>query len=345
VSTDRGVFARYDREGEGWSLTLGGESRWGTIDAKRFVNVNGKRGALTFDADQTARTSNIYGEIRFSPVAQLTLIAGGIYADGVRKQAQIVPTVVTASASFNAFSPKVGLLWEPSADVQFFANFSKSAEFPTFVELAQVAAFVPVKAQTAWTGEIGTRGKAGWASWDIAVYRASVKREMLQFTVGPDIPASTFNADKTRHQGVEAAFSAEPTDWLRFRQIWQYSDFRFVGDAQYGNNRLPVVPKHVLRSEIRIGSDDLHIAPNLEWVPHGAWADYRNTTRTSRYTLIGITGGARVLDGVDLFVDARNLTGKKAIGDVSAAILASPASVIYYPVERRAIYGGIRARF
>jgi iron complex outermembrane receptor protein len=345
VSTDRGVFARYDREGDDWSLTVGGESRWGTIDAKRFINVNGKRGALTFDADQTARTSNIYGEMRFTPVAGFTLIAGGIYADGFRKQAQIVPSAVKGAASFDAFSPKFGVLWEPSEDVQIFANYSKSAEFPTFVELAQVAAFVPVREQTAWTAEIGTRGKSGWASWDVALYRANIKREMLQFNVGPDFPATTFNADKTRHQGVEAAISAAPTDWLRFRQIWQYSDFRFVGDVQYGNNRLPVVPKHALRSELRLGSEDFHVAPNVEWVPQGAWADYRNTTRTTGYTLLGLSAGARVMAGVDLFLDARNLTGEKAIGDVSAAIVATPASAIYYPVERRAIYGGVRARF
>ena len=345
ASTDRGVFARYDREGDDWSVTVGGESRWGTIDAKRFINVNGKRGALTFDADQTARTSNIYGEVRATPVPSFTVIAGGIYADGFRKQVQIVPSAATGAASFDAFSPKFGALWEPSEDVQIFANYSKSTEFPTFVELAQIAAFVPVKEQTAWTAEIGTRGKMGWASWDVALYRANIKREMLQFTVGRDIPATTFNADKTRHQGVEAAFSAAPTDWLRFRQIWQYSDFRFVADAQYGNNRLPVVPKHVLRSELRLGNDDLHIAPNVEWVPQGAWADYRNTTRTTGYTLFGLSAGARVMAGVDLFVDARNLTGEKAIGDVSAAIVASAASAIYYPVERRAIYGGVRARF
>jgi iron complex outermembrane receptor protein len=89
----------------------------------------------------------------------------------------------------------------------------------------------------------------------------------------------------------------------------------------------------------------LHIAPNVEWVPQGAWADYRNTTRTTGYTLFGLSAGARVMAGVDLFVDARNLTGEKAIGDVSAAIVASAASAIYYPVERRAIYGGVRARF
>jgi iron complex outermembrane recepter protein len=345
VSTDRGVFARYDLAGDVWNITFGGESRWGTIDAKRFVNLSGKRGALTFDADQTARTTNIYGEIRISPIEKLTVIAGGIYADGFRKQSQIVPIAVTAEASFDAVSPKLGVLWEPTTEIQFFANYSKSAEFPTFVELAQIAAFVPVREQTAWTTELGTRGKLGWVSWDVAAYRANVKREMLQFTVGPDIPAATFNANKTRHQGVEAAFSATPTNWLRFRQIWQYSDFRFVEDAQYGNRRLPVVPVHVLRSELRLGGDDFHISPNLEWVPQGAWADYRNTTRNAGYTLWGVSAGARIKNGVDIFVDARNLTGVKAIGDVSAAILATPASAIYYPVERRAIYGGIRARF
>jgi iron complex outermembrane receptor protein len=345
VSTDRGVFARYDRAGDAWSITLGGESRWGSIDAKRFMNLSGKRGTLTFDADQTARTTNIYGEVRVSPIEKLTVIAGGIYADGFRQQSQIVPAAVTAQASFDAVSPKMGVLWEPVTEIQFFANYSKSAEFPTFVELAQIAAFVPVREQTAWTTELGTRGKLGWVSWDVAVYRANIKREMLQFTVGPDIPAATFNADKTRHQGIEAAFSATPTNWLRFRQIWQYSDFRFVGDAQYGNRRLPVVPVHVLRSELRLGGDDFHISPNVEWVPQGAWADYRNTTRNAGYTLWGLSAGARIKNGVDIFADARNLAGVKAIGDVSAAILAMPASAIYYPVERRAIYGGIRARF
>ena len=55
--------------------------------------------------------------------------------------------------------------------------------------------------------------------------------------------------------------------------------------------------------------------------------------------------GATVTQGIDVFLDARNLTGKKAIGDVSAVLLATPSSAIYYPVERRAVYGGVRARF
>jgi iron complex outermembrane receptor protein len=344
-STDRGLFGRLEYEAGAFEATLGGEVRWGTIHARRFVNIDGKRGARTFDARQTARTSTAYGEVRLRPLAGLQLIAGAIYAEGYRRQNQSFPSRVIGRASYDSLSPRFGVLWEPSANIQFFANYSHSAEFPTFIELAQVAAFVPVRQQRAWTAEVGTRGKAGWVSWDVSFYRARLKGEMLQFTVGSDIPASTFNAGHTLHQGIEAGLSLEPAAWLRLRQIWQYSDFRFRRDAEFGGNRLPVVPRHVLRTELRLGTDALHVAPNLEWVPQGAWADYANTVRTPGYALLGVTAGAAIGPGLDVFLDARNLTGKKAIGDVSAVIRANSASEIYYPVERRAVYAGVRARF
>lgn len=346
-SEDRGLFARAEWDAGIVSLTVGGESRWGTTRARQFVNNNGKRSTLTFRALQKARTSNLYGEVRVSPVESLTLIAGGIYADGWREQVREVPSAVTGRASFDAFSPRFGALWRPASDVQVYANYSRSAEFPTFVELAQQAAFVPVRPQRAWTAEIGTRGRIGTLQWDISAYRADLTGEMLQYT--PDanvgIPAATFNAGKTRHQGIEAGLSWEPLEWLRLRQIWQYSDFRFRGDVQFANNRLPVIPRHVLRSEVRIGRDALHIAPSVEWVPQGAFADYRNTVRAPGYALLSLTAGATVASGVDLFADLRNITGKKAVGDIAAVIAASTASAIYYPVERRAAYAGVRARF
>lgn len=344
-STDYGAFARLDYAHGPFGLTLGSNARFGTVRSKRFVNVNAKRGALTFDADQKARTIDVYGEARFSPVEKLSLIAGGIYADGYRRQDQRFPAVVSGRADFSEFSPKFGLLFEPARDIQFFANYSRSAEFPGFIELAQIAAFVPVEAQKAWTFEVGTRGKAGIASWDFAFYRADLKDEILQFNVGPDIPTSTFNAGKTRHQGIEAGLDLQPAHWLRLRQVWQYSDFRFCNDAQFGDSRLPVIPTNLYRAELRVGSDTLHLAPNLEWVPKGGWADYAHTTRPPGYTLIGASAGAQLREGIDLFVDMRNLAGKKAIGDISAAIVAGPNSAIYYPVERRAISGGVRARF
>ncbi|PKP87112.1 MAG: ligand-gated channel protein [Alphaproteobacteria bacterium HGW-Alphaproteobacteria-17] len=350
-SLDRGGYFRFDYGAEAVEITLGGELRVGDIRAKRFTNVAGRRGAVQVNADQDARTATLYGEVRVKPAQALSLIAGGIYADGMRRQVMNFNATAPAQngtigrADFDAFSPKVGLLFEPADGVQIYANYNRSVEFPGFSELAQIVSFVPLDPQRAWTAEIGTRGKTGPVRWDLTLYRSDIKGELLQFNIGPNIPASTFNAGRTRHQGIEAALELNPADWLRLRQVYTYSDFRFRGDASYGDNRLPVVPKHVYRAEARIGSDALHIAPNVEWVPDGPFADYRNLVQTPGYALLGVTGGARIAEGVDAFVDVRNITGKKAIGDISAAITVTPTSAIYYPVERRAVSAGIRARF
>jgi iron complex outermembrane receptor protein len=358
-SLDLGGFFRADYAAGPVEVTLGGELRRGSTDARQYVNIAGRRGALVFDADQTARTANIYGEVRVRPVDPLTLIIGGVYADGFRKRRVNVSTSRDGRIDFDAFSPKIGLLFEPSDHMQFFANYSRSVEFPGFGEVFQNIGTPPVsqvvstiRPQRAWTAEVGTRGKTGIVSWDLALYRSTLKGELLQFTANVSIPAATFNADRTLHQGVEAALEIAPTEWLRLRQVYTYSDFHFRGDSQFGNNRLPVVPKHVYRAEARIGSDALHIAPNVEWVPDGPYADYRNLVQTPGYALLGVTGGARIAEGIDAFVDVRNITGKKAIGDISAVITATApsvatpaASAIYYPVERRAVSAGIRARF
>jgi iron complex outermembrane receptor protein len=83
----------------------------------------------------------------------------------------------------------------------------------------------------------------------------------------------------------------------------------------------------------------------VEWVPQGAFADYANSFKTPGYALLGVTAGAAVTDRLDLVLDARNLAAKRAVGDISAVVSAAPASAIYYPVERRAVSAGLRARF
>ena len=347
-SLDRGGFFRLDHASGAIEATLGGELRAGNVHSRRFVNLAGRRGARTFDAEQFARTATLYGELRLKPAAGLSLIAGGVYADGVRRQRETFsngPADNRARADFDAFSPKFGVLLDAMPGVQIYGNYSRSVEFPGFIELAQLAAFVPLAPQRAWTAEIGTRGTRGLLSWDLSLYRADIKGELLQYTPSADIPASTFNAANTRHEGIEAALEISPTDWLRLRQVYTYSDFRFRGDAVYGDNRLPVVPRHVYRAELRLGGDALHVAPAIEWVAEGPFVDYRNRTRTPGYALLGFTAGMRVADGIDAFLDARNLTARKAIGDISAAIDVTAASAIYYPVERRAVSAGLRARF
>ena len=345
VSTDWGAYTRLDLDSGPFGLSAGATARFGRVRSQRFRNVNGDRGARTFLADQQARTIDIYAEGRFRPIEPLTLIAGAVYTSGLRKQDALFPVSASGRAQYDEISPKFGLLFEPAPAIQFYANYSRSHELPGYIELAQISTFVPLDPQRGWTAEAGARGQFGPARFDISIYRADLEGELLQFSVAPPtIPAATFNAGRTRHQGIEAGLDLDLARWARLRQVYQYNDFRFRDDAQYGGNRLPVIPQHQYRAELRLGIDAFHVAPNIEWVPQGGWADYANSFRAGGYVLAGVTASAAVSDGFEIFLDARNLGDRRAIGDISAVTLFNPANAIFTPVERRAVFGGVRVR-
>jgi iron complex outermembrane receptor protein len=169
---------------------------------------------------------------------------------------------------------------------------------------------------------------------------------LLQYTVKGDIPAATFNADKTIHQGFEAALDWRITPALRLRQTYTWSDFRFDGDVQYGDNRLPIVPEHVYRAELRYDHPaGWFVAPSLEWSASDAWVDYANTTRSPAYAIVNLNAGWAVTDKISLFLDARNLADKAYVSNVQAAITATAATAAYWPGDGRSVYGGVTAAF
>ncbi|HKY81806.1 MAG TPA: TonB-dependent receptor [Sphingobium sp.] len=355
-SEDRGLFASLDWAGDLGSmpveLTLGSQARFGHGNFRQFVNMNGEAGAPRSRLKARAQTINSYGEARLAPLPGLWLIAGGIHTHGERHIDNRLVASRSGDASFDSFAPKLGLLFEPAASVQFYANYSRSVELPGFSELSQTAlgaggvaimGFTPVGPQKAWTAEIGTRGTLGFARWDVSLYRADLRGEMLQYAVQPGvIPSATFNADRTRHQGVEAGLHLKLTPWASLRQVYQYSDFRFRGDVQFGDNRLPVVPRHFYRAELKLGTDRASVSPSVEWVPQGAWVDYANSKRVDGYAMLNLTAQAGIGKGVTLFLDARNLTAERAVGDIGAVVRYS-GQAAFYPVERRAFYAGLRA--
>lgn len=75
----------------------------------------------------------------------------------------------------------------------------------------------------------------------------------------------------------------------------------------------------------------------------------RRTDPAIRYLPCALTAETRVNEGVELFLDARNLTNKKAAGNISAVVdfnaLTPTQRAIFHPVERRAVFAGIRACF
>jgi iron complex outermembrane receptor protein len=267
-----------------------------------------------------------------------------------------------ASRVYDGFNPKFGVLYQPSANLQFFADLTKSRDVPDFTDLAQSnpagLTFVPLQQQSAWTAEVGTRGSWDRFKWDVTLYRSPIRDELLNFNSNAalGIPAATFNADRTLHQGVELGGAVELVrdvsapgagDTLTLGQVWTYNDFRFVRDRVYGDNQIAAIPPHVLRTTLSYTRPDgFFFTPSIDWVPQGAFADHANTLRTPGYALLGIQTGMTFKGGMSIYIDARNLTNERYISDVSAVTdaRAVPTS-IFYPGEGRSVFAGARYTF
>ncbi len=345
-------------------LVVGGRVYGGNNKALQFINIAGQRSAQTLNSRQNAYNYEAYAENRFFFLPKVALTTGVKAYRNERSYKDLgglpaSPVASSASKTYAGVNPKLGLLWEIQKDIQAFANITRSADVPDFSDLNQVFGvtrnFVPLRSQRAWTAEIGTRGNWDRFSWNLTAYRSVLRDELLQFTVNPLIPASTFNAPRTVHQGLELGASVEvfrdllgagTEDKLTLSQLWNYSDFRFSNDSQYGNNQLPVVPKHVLRTSVSYEHPNgFYLTPVVDWVPQGAYVDYANTTKTPAYVLLGLQTGIKLKNGLTLFVDARNLTDKRYISDVGAVTKANAATATFYPGTGRSVFAGMRYTF
>jgi iron complex outermembrane receptor protein len=347
-------------------LVIGGRLFGGNNRVRWYFNNHGSRAGQSLNARQDATNLEAYVENRLFFLPTLAFVTGAKayhanrdYTDYGGLPLSRAPYRTQSDRDYDGINPKIGLLWEPRKDVQAFVNVTRSADVPDFLDLTQfqpggAAGFVPLKAQRAWTLEAGTRGKQDRFAWDVTFYRSWVDGQLLQYTVDPSVPATTFNAGRTVLQGIELGASldiardlAAPGDQLTVAQLWNFSDFSFRNDRQYGDNTLPGIPRHVLRTSLTYSHPaGFFIAPVVDWVPQGAWVDYANTRRVPSYALLGLRAGARVAPGIDLSLDARNLTNKRYISDFGPVTQYSPAGTnTFYPGDGASVYVGLRARF
>ena len=355
-SVNTGAFGRFDWTGQLGSrradLFFGAWLRRGELEGRTLQNIAGARGALIGDNLQTATAIDVFAEGRLFVTDSLALVAGGSWGLATRDYEDNRNAARDDSRDFDWFAPRLGLIWEGEGGQQVYANVTRSVEPPHFSALVQspVPEFVPVEAQQAWTAEVGTRGHRGPLAWDVALYRMAVENELLTFLPGPDIPAATFNAGDTIHQGLEAGL-----DWavwkggaheLKLHQTWAWSDFRFDGDSRYGDARMPVMPEHHYHAELSFSRKGVwSVSPSVERASDG-WVDYANTLRNPGHTVWSLNATWTVSPQVKLFLDARNLTDETYVSNASAVTDArvAPTSV-FWPGEGRSAFVGLRTSF
>lgn len=322
--------------------------------ARTFANQSGERGEIRSFSVQRADNLQAYGQLDAALPGGVRLIAGGQYLEAGRA-ADARLNAVSGDLSYRHFSPRLGLLWERDADWQVFANWSSSFEPPTMSDLTSGGAypFQALKAQRAETLEVGTRGRWGPWSVDVSAWESRVRNEFID-TLAPNGRTSvTMNAGRTLKRGVEAGADLfirradESGPGLLWRNVWTFSDFRFDGDAIYGDGRLAGIPRHLFSGELRMeGMAGWFVAARLRWVPEGPYVDFANTEKAPGYALWGLGAGWKMGEGLRLTLTAENLFNRRYISNVSTvANQQAERAAAYTPGTGRAVYAGASVQF
>src|SRR6185503_1614867 len=217
---------------------------------KRFANLNGNRGAITFDQREHVTSQGVFlqDELSLSKKAQLTLgvradsvefaVTDHYFADGFND---------SGSRTFDDTSPMVGFTLQMTPKLSLYTTYSSSFETPTTTEFNKpdgTGGFNQnLNPQIARNFEVGLRGTMSKRQrYEIAVFSTKVKDELIPIEV-PFTPGRNYyvNAGDSKHDGVEFAWISNPTDQITATVSYTYADFTFNN-----GRRIPGTARNVL---------------------------------------------------------------------------------------------------
>lgn len=345
---DSGAMVRYRRDVDKHGLIFGANYGFSTVKGGNYENIVGKRGALMFKTDNDATSLELFALDRWKFAPDWTLVYGTQYVSAGRDVGDV-------TGSYNAFNPRVGVIFNVQKNVELYANISRVYEPPTTFELTDdvTGNGTVLDAMHGTVVETGLRGttqvdKTTW-NWDISAYYTALRNEILSVDdpLAPGTSLST-NIDKTTHAGIESLVSAS-FDIGGGRRIEPlvsatYNAFSFDSDPTYGNNRLPAAPRWFARGEIMFAnSSDFRIGPTFDFVG-SRYVDFANTYKVGSYGLFGAR--AEYTTGHwNMYAEARNLADKDNVAAVVVKDRANPNDAVLQPGAPRSFYVGVRYQF
>ena len=114
------------------------------------------------------------------------------------------------------------------------------------------------------------------------------------------------------------------------------------------------MPEHQYRAELTWRHPSgIFVTPSVEWRISQPYVDYANTMKAPDYAVLGLTGGFNINARTSVYLDARNLTDKRYVGEFSAVTDARPAkpntppvsTSVFFPGEGRSVFVGLRLAY
>ncbi len=182
-----------------------------------YQNLNGQKGATTGADGEWSLNAILYAQLQHYLTEKLSLVAGIQAAYAQRHYSDYFHNSVDGDASanlvFQGFNPKFGLIYELTDKDQIFANYSRSWQPPSFDDMVEFddgpntsQDLTPLRPQSAWTAEVGTRGHGGRFDWELALYYSWLRDELMDvYDPATDVDLGGLNiAHSTHGRGIEA---------------------------------------------------------------------------------------------------------------------------------------------
>jgi iron complex outermembrane receptor protein len=256
--------------------------------------------------------------------------------------------------SYDDILPGVGLIWQPRSAVTVFAGWSQTFEAPSFFDLGgnvplQANRLPRLRAQTADTFEIGTRGRSSALAWDLTLFHSRIAGELLRLDAAGALNPPIVNANTTTRTGLEAAVSYDLAGLLGgeagtnlISAKWDWLDARFDNDPVYGNRRVAGVPEHNAYLELQVQPvSGFVLRPNLS-IRSRTETDLLNTPGQAAkgFVLAGLS--ARYdLGKVAVWIDARNLTDERYVSAVNVVNRSTDTQGLFFPGDGRSVFAGV----
>ena len=261
IDLDRNVLgarAVYRISGARWTAAFGGELSAQRDDRLNFGNDEGTRGARSLDQQESVDDVALFGQSSFRPLQALTIL-GGLRFDRYRFSAddrlvQGTDPDDSGSIRMAELSPSIGATITLDPRLSLYGNVATAFETPTTTELANrpegAGGFNPdLRPQETVAYELGAKGRAASARYELSAYTADVTNALIPFEVEGAPDRQFFrNAGSARHRGLEAALGLERAERFRARLAYTWTDARFreyeVDATRYDGHRIPGVAPH-----------------------------------------------------------------------------------------------------
>ncbi len=200
----------------------------------------------TAGEDTTSHTIGIYAQNLLSIGEQVKILLGGRF-DQVFQNTEGVPgltTFITGDSEYSepsAFSPRVGIVYQPVEPVSLYAGWSRSFEPQTSID-REGNPFVPIRGEQFEVG-VKTEFLDGRLAANLAAYQITRQNDFLPDPV--DLANFSIQTGEQRSRGIEFDVVGEPLPGLRLIAGYAYTDSIVTeGTPDVEGNQRVNVPEH-----------------------------------------------------------------------------------------------------